>query len=100
MGSFMNQEEKKIDRLEKWLKAPLAFKNRIFYYFLLLFPIATILSVIIYFITDNELPGAFVGLLVVINLGISFSFARKMMADISVSTDINKTLQQFSEQSY
>ena len=97
-GTIHGSEEKKIDRLERWLKAPLAFKNPSLYYFLLLFPIATIVSLVLYFITDNELARSICGILVVINLGISFSFARKMMADIAVSTEINKTLQQFSEQ--
>jgi len=97
-GTIHGSEEKKIDRLERWLKAPLTFKSTSFYYFLLLFPLATIVSGLLYIINDNELAGSVTGLLVVINLGISFSFARKMMADIAVSTDINKTLQQFSEQ--
>ncbi len=97
-GTIYGSEEKKIDRLEGWLKAPLAFKNPSLYYLLLLFPLATIVSVLLYIFTDNELARSITGILVVINLGISFSFARKMMADIAVSTDINKTLQQFSEQ--
>jgi len=97
-GILHKQEEKKIDRLEKWLNAPLSFRQPVFYYLLLLFPIATVLSVIIYFITGNDIVRSIAGLLIVINLGISFSFARKMMSTISVSTDINKTLQQFTEQ--
>jgi len=97
-GTIHGSEEKKIARLEGWLKAPLTFNDPSFYYFLLLFPLATIVSLFLYFITDNELASSICGILVVINLGISFSFARKMMADIAVSTDINKTLQQFSEQ--
>jgi hypothetical protein len=97
-GTIHGSEEKKINRLKGWLKAPLAFKNPSLYYLLLLFPLATIISFLLYIIMDNELARSISGILVVINLGISFSFARKMMADISVSTDINKTLQQFSEQ--
>ncbi len=97
-GTIYGSEEKKIDRLESWLKATLTFKNPSFYYFLLLFPLATVVAVLIYIITRNDLAKSMSGLLFVINLGISFSFARKMMADIAVSTDINKTLQQFSEQ--
>src|SRR6185436_248156 len=97
-GTIHGSEEKKINRLKGWLNAPLAFKSPSLYYLLLLFPLATIISILLYIIMDNELARSISGILVVINLGISFSFARKMMADISVSTDINKTLQQFSEQ--
>ena len=97
-GMLHSSEEKKIDSLAGWLNSPPSFKNRIVYYLLLLFPAATIVSAFSYFFTGHLLYQSITGLLIVVNLAITFSFARKIMSNISVSTDINKTLKQFSDQ--
>ncbi len=97
-GMLHSSEEKKIDSLTGWINASPAFKNCIVYYLLLLFPAATLLTGVSYFITGNPLYQSITGLLIVVNLGITFSFVRKIMSNISVSTDINKTLKQFSDQ--
>jgi len=97
-GSIHSTEEKKIDKLKYWLQQKPAFPNKNIYYFLLIFPLATIITLVIFFATDIALYQSLAGLLFVINLAITFSFGRKMMQQIAVSTDINKTLQQFSDQ--
>ena len=97
-GMLHSSEEKKIDSLATWLNIPPVFKNPLVYYLLLLFPAATLVAGLLYFFTGNTLYQSITGLLMVVNLAITFSFARKMMINISVSTDINKTLKQFSGQ--
>src|SRR6185436_2119107 len=54
-GTIHGSEEKKINRLKGWLNAPLAFKSPSLYYLLLLSPLATIVSILLYIIMDNEL---------------------------------------------
>jgi ABC-type multidrug transport system fused ATPase/permease subunit len=97
-GSIHSTEEKKIGKLKYWLQQKPAFPNKNFYYFLLIFPLVTILSWIVFFVTDIDLYQSLAGLFFVLNLAITFSFGKKMMQQIAVSTDINKTLQQFSDQ--
>ena len=97
-GILHSTEEKKINRLTDWLASPPSFRYKVIYYLLLLFPAATFASILIFLLSENEIFRSIAGLFIVLNLAITFSFARKMMSHISVSADINKTLQQFSDQ--
>lgn len=97
-GMLHSGEEKKITTLFDWLNAPPAFKHPRVYYSLLVFPVLTIIALTIYSFTGNEMYKSITALLFIINLGISFVYGRKMMLAISVSGDITKTLQQFSDQ--
>ena len=97
-GMLHSAEEKKITKLTSWLNAPPTFIRHRIYYFLLLFPAITIISTLLLIYTGNELYQSTTGLLFVINLGITFLYGRIMMKNISVSSDITKTLNQFSDQ--
>lgn len=97
-GLVHSSEEKKLDRLTDWLNDNPIFKKPFHYYLLLIFPVFTIIMGTLFFITGTELFKTITALLVVLNLGIAFSFARSIMSTISLSGDINKTLKQFSDQ--
>lgn len=97
-GNIHLSEEKKLESLQKWLNAAPAFTSKTSYYLLWIFPVATIVLLIMFLVTENGRYSSLMGLGFVINLAITFSFAKKMAQYIAVSTDINKTLQQFSEQ--
>ncbi|MFM9907974.1 MAG: MutS-related protein [Chitinophagaceae bacterium] len=97
-GLLHSSEEKKLDRLTGWLTNKPVFKKPFHYYVLLIFPALAIIMGTLFFITGTELFKTITGLLVVLNLGIAFSFARSIMSTISLSGDINKTLKQFSDQ--
>lgn len=97
-GMLHGSEEKKVDRLKKWIQSAPAFSSKGLYYFLWLFPLLTLSAGLLFFITDNPLYKTIAGLGMVINLAITASYAKKMMAGIGVSSDINETLQQFAGQ--
>lgn len=97
-GMIHGSEEKKIDRLKKWLEAPSSFRSNNLYYFLLCFPLITVGFGLAFLITENAGFKTIAGLGIVINLAITVSFAKKMMSYIGVSSDINETLQQFAGQ--
>jgi ABC-type multidrug transport system fused ATPase/permease subunit len=97
-GSIHIAEQKDIDKMKSWLAIPPAFANTGSYYFLLLFPLATITILSFYLFSENEtLLNIFFGLFT-LNLAITFSFARKMTKQMAVSNVITKVLQQFAEQ--
>lgn len=97
-GIIHQGEEKKLSSLQHWLKKKPVFSRPAYYYLLCLFPLATILSISLYLITEQEIYKSVIGLLFVVNLSLSFLFSKKMMGHITVSSDISKTLHQFSEQ--
>ncbi|MBC7850768.1 MAG: DNA mismatch repair protein MutS [Chitinophagaceae bacterium] len=97
-GMVNRNEEKKLNKIRFWLGAPRSFKSKTAYQVLLIFPLAAITLTLLYIITGSQLYSSIAGLLFVINLAISFSFAKKIMSNIAASSDINRTLQQFSLQ--
>lgn len=97
-GIVHSSEEKKVTKLKSWLKSESAFTSKTVYYLLLIFPLAATSFLLLFLITDNILFRTLISIFLVINLGITLLFTRKMMSYISVSTDINKTLLQFSDQ--
>lgn len=97
-GMTQETKEKEIRQLKAWIDAPPVFNNKILYYVLLIFPLATIICLVYYFISENDKVLNLFYASFVLNLIISFSFARKIMAHLSVSTSVTKILQQFSEQ--
>lgn len=97
-GLIHLEEEKNISALKKWLSTNPVFKNKTIYYLLCICPILTILSLLVFLFSGDPFFKSITGLLFVINLAISFSFAKPIMGTLSVSSDISKTLQQFAEQ--
>jgi hypothetical protein len=97
-GSLLDTKEKEMQQLNAWLKAPASFTNKALYYFLFVFPLATIGSLIYYLISENEKTLSAFYFLFVVNLIVAGSFARKISAHLSVSTSVTKILQQFAGQ--
>jgi hypothetical protein len=97
-GNLHVTEQKDMDKLTNWLQSPPAFPNPVFYYLLLVFPVATIITLVLYFSSGSDKDlNLFFGLFV-INLVITSFFIRKMLKQSSVSTTVTKVLQQFALQ--
>lgn len=97
-GSLLDTREKEMQHLNAWLGAKAAFTNKPFYYFLLLFPIASLSSLIYYIVSENDRALNMFYFLFVLNLVIAVSFGRLISAHLSVSTSVTKILQQYAGQ--
>lgn len=97
-GSMHETKDKELRDLKAWVQSPVGFKNKALYYSLLLFPLATVGSLVYYFVTGNDKGADLFYVLFVVNLIISFAFGRKIAAHLSVSTSVNKLLQQYAGQ--
>jgi DNA mismatch repair ATPase MutS len=97
-GMTQETKDKEMQQLRAWIDSPSFFSNKVLYYGLMIFPLATIGSLIYYFITENDKAVNLFSVLFVLNIIIAFSFARKISAHLSVSTSVNKILQQFASQ--
>ena len=97
-GNIHLTEQKDMDKLKTWLQFPPVFNKPVFYYLLLIFPAATIITLVLYFSSGSDKDlNLFVGLFV-LNLVITFFFIRKMLKQSAVSTTVTKVLQQFARQ--
>jgi len=97
-GSIHVADPKDLDKLKDWISATPTFTRDLSYFLLLVFPLTTIGVLIAYFFTDSErLLNIFFSLFT-LNLFVTFSFARKMMKQVSISTAVTKVLQQFAGQ--
>lgn len=97
-GMIQDTKEKEMRQLKAWIISPSVFSNPVLYYILMIFPLAAVGSLVWYFASENDKAlNAFLALFT-INLIIAFSFARKISAHLSVSTSVNKVLQQFAAQ--
>jgi len=97
-GMVEETKEKEIHQLKVWINSPSLFNNKILYYGLCVFPVITIGLLVSYFVSEND---ALLNLLIgsfILNLIISFLFARKISLHLSVSTSVTKILQQFTKQ--
>lgn len=97
-GSLLDTKEKEMRQLNAWLASKSSFTNKTLYYFLLLFPVATIGSLVYYLVTEREQALNSFYFLFVLNLVIAVSFAKIISAHLSVSTSVTKILQQFAGQ--
>lgn len=97
-GSLLDTKEKEMNQLKAWLVAPPSFANRTAYLLVMLFPVASTTCLIYYLFTEQEKVLNTFYFLFVLNLFVAISFGRKIAAHLSVSTSVNKILQQFSGQ--
>ncbi len=97
-GSLLDTKDKEMQQLMAWLNAKPGFTNKMLYWLLMLFPVATITNLLYYFISEKEAVLNFFYFLFVINLIIAGFFAKKISAHLSVSTSVTKILQQFAGQ--
>lgn len=97
-GMIQETKEKEMHQLKKWIDSPPALGNKLLYYVLFVFPLATISLLVYYFISENDnilhlFYGSFILNLVILGL-----FVKKIKMHLSVSTSVAKVLEQFSEQ--
>ena len=97
-GMIQETKEKELQQLKAWIGSEPVFDNKALYYGLMIFPLATLVTLIGYFIADNDKLLNLFTALFTLNLVIAFSFARKISAQLSVSTSVTKVLQQFARQ--
>ncbi|MCH5715869.1 hypothetical protein [Niabella hibiscisoli] len=97
-GSLHETKKKELDRLIQWIDTDTQMITAPWYYGLMIFPLATIGSLIYYIATENETAFSLFSKLFVVNLIIAFSFSRKITAQLSVSTSVTKILQNYSNQ--
>jgi len=97
-GSLHQTKKKELERLIHWIDTDTQLISTPWYYGLMIFPLATIGSLVYYIVTENELAFSLFSKLFVVNLIIAFSFSRKITAQLSVSTSVTKILQNYSNQ--
>lgn len=97
-GMLQETRDREIQQLRAWLGSPSVFKNKIYYYILWIFPVAALVSLGAYLSSGQDQLLSLFYTLFVVNLGVAFSFARKISAYLSVSTSVTKVLQQFAAQ--
>jgi DNA mismatch repair ATPase MutS len=97
-GSLLDTKEKELQQLKAWLKVKPGFTSKGLYRSLMLFPAATLGSLIYYLITEESFFLNAFYYLFVVNLVIAGAFAKKISAQLSVSTSVTKILQQFAGQ--
>jgi hypothetical protein len=96
-GSLLDTKEKEMDQLRSWLQAAPALSRSV-YYALQLFPLFTLGMLVYYFISENDWALNAVYYSGILNLAVAFGFARKISAQLSVSTSVTTVLQQFAGQ--
>lgn len=97
-GSLHQTKKKELERLIHWIDTDTQLISTPWYYGLMIFPLATIGSLVYYIVTENESAFSLFSKLFVVNLIIAFSFSRKITAQLSVSTSVTKILQNYSNQ--
>ena len=97
-GSLHQSKKKDLDRLLNWVDGDAQLIESKWYWLLMIFPVATISSLIYYAFTENETAFSLFTKLFVVNLIIAFSFSRKITSQLSVSTSVTKILQNYSNQ--
>ncbi|MET0635581.1 MAG: DNA mismatch repair protein MutS [Chitinophagaceae bacterium] len=97
-GLLLDTRTREMKQLDTWLKSGPSFTSKPLYLLLMLFPLATISSLLYYLFTENEQAlHNFYGLFT-LNLLVTFSFGKKISRHLSVSTSVNKILQQYAGQ--
>jgi hypothetical protein len=97
-GSIYLAKDKDLNQLKQWLDAPAAFSRSAYYYLLLVFPVAVLFSLGLYFFSGSDKHLNIFFALFVLNLFITSFFIRRMLKQVSVSTTVTKALEQFKGQ--
>ncbi|GAB3016699.1 MutS family DNA mismatch repair protein [Niabella terrae] len=97
-GQLHDQEATDLDRLLHWLDTDKKLISGWQYRLLLLFPAATLLTLTGYFLTAQDRLLHLFYLLFVLNLVVAFSFGRKITAELSFSSSVNKILNNYHYQ--
>jgi ABC-type multidrug transport system fused ATPase/permease subunit len=97
-GSLHVIEQSDMNKLKTWLAFPTVFKKPALYYLLLVFPVTTLLSLVLYFSSgDKTWLNLFSGLFI-LNFFITAAFLKNIMKQVAASTAVSKVLEQFALQ--
>ncbi|MCD2423654.1 DNA mismatch repair protein MutS [Niabella pedocola] len=98
-GSLQENREKELNQLMAWVHASKTGISKPLYCFLMLFPLVTIGSLLYYlFISDSNEVFRIIYSTFVLNLVIAFAFGKKIAAQLTVSTSVNKILAAYKDQ--
>lgn len=97
-GSLHESKANDLRKLMLWTESKGNSIHKVLYYVLMIFPAATVGSLIYYFATDSDLAFRIFYVSFILNLFIAFSFAKKITSQLSVSTSVTKILQSYKEQ--
>ncbi|MCF3111330.1 DNA mismatch repair protein MutS [Niabella sp. CC-SYL272] len=98
-GSLQENREKELSQLMTWVRAAKTGISKPLYAFLMLFPLITIGSLLYYlFISDSNEVFRIIYSSFVLNLFIAFAFGKKIAAQLTVSSSVNKILAAYKDQ--
>ncbi|WP_300603153.1 DNA mismatch repair protein MutS [Niabella sp.] len=98
-GSLQENREKELKQLMAWVRSSNTGISKFLYAFLMLFPLITIGSLLYYlFVSDSDEVFRILYITFVLNLFIAFSFGKKIAAQLTVSTSVNKILAAYKDQ--
>ncbi len=93
-GDLHPLAEKNRKELDHWITAGPIFKRPFLFYSLLIVPVLTIGSLVVYFINEQAKALDLFYTLFTLDIFILFLFARKLMGQLSASTSVNTILEQ------
>ncbi|MBZ4188549.1 MutS-related protein [Niabella beijingensis] len=98
-GSLQENREKELNQLMSWVHSAKTGISKPLYLLLMLLPLVTISSLLYYvFISDSNEVFRIIYISFVLNLFIAFSFGKKIAAQLTVSTSVNKILAAYKHQ--
>lgn len=97
-GSLHSEKEKDLEKLMAWCQDERTLIHKGLYYFLLVLPIITVGSLVVYFFTDHETAFRLFYMSFILNLLVAFSFTKKITSQLSVSTSVTKILLRYKDQ--
>lgn len=98
-GSLQENREKELNQLMSWVRSAKTGISKPLYGVLMLFPLITICSLLYYlFVSDSNEVFRIIYSSFVANLIIAFSFGKKISAQLTVSTSVNKILAAYKDQ--
>ncbi|MBO9591919.1 MAG: DNA mismatch repair protein MutS [Niabella sp.] len=98
-GSLQENREKELNQLMNWVHASKTGISKPLYFLLMLFPLITIGSLLYYlFVSDSNEVFRIIYSTFVLNLFIAFAFGKKIAAQLTVSTSVNKILAAYKDQ--
>ncbi|WP_018629679.1 MutS-related protein [Niabella aurantiaca] len=98
-GSLQENREKELKQLMDWVGSAKTAISKPLYVLLMLFPLVTICSLLYYlFVSDSNEVFRIIYISFVVNLFIAFSFGKKIAAQLTVSTSVNKILAAYKDQ--
>ena len=98
-GSLQETREKDLNQLLDWIHTKGTTFSKPLYFFLMLFPLVTVGSLLYYFfVSDSNEVFRIIYSLIIVNLIIAFAFSKKIAAQLSVSSSVNKILIAYKDQ--